>query len=282
MPETSSLPYRVFDSRRTVKQRSRRYDDESSLPTMQMPELLVEADDEHKPRNLPWYQLNWRSYTRSGNPAVVFWLTLMLSMFVFFIEDVGPTSLNVESSILKNGRDQNGGVKILFEMDFGKKVSRRKSFYKLSPLPKEARRSRSFGGLEFRPRSNFSDPITIGSTDYGDAEHRREEFLESIDDSDDEEYQPESNREDEDKQCREMSWAAFSFPTCNRMHEALIERYQDGGYEVSYLRYVRAQCSLLPQSKTVINSRWNELFIADRDRIVLPFGFNGNPLQIIL
>jgi hypothetical protein len=229
MPETSDLPYRAFNSRRTVKKRSRRYDDDNDigLPAMHIPELP--ADDERKPRKLPWYQLNWQSYTRSGNPAVIFWLTLMFFALIV-TEDVGPMTMSADSRILNEG-DRSREVRILFETKFVHKVRGKRFSCNLFPLPKERQTPRDFGGLEFQPRSEFSDPIPIQC----DFEHQRQEFLEAIDGSDDE-YQPESNKENENVACPKVSWAAYTFPTCNQIHETPVERYQDAGYDVSYLK----------------------------------------------
>lgn len=243
MAQTSNLPYRVADSRAsTMTQRSRRYDDDDDalgLPTtMQIPKLPSAC--EQKPRNLPWHKINWQTYSRSGNPALLFWLSVMFGVLLFFTEEVEPriTSTGADSIIIFDGSDRNQQVRILFEKNFGVKASggRSSSSFNLSPLPKAARGHRNFGDLTFERRGDFSDPIPIQKGNYYAAESQRQDFLEAIDDSHDAAYQPGSSTEDEDKECRLVSWAAYSFPTCNKIHETPIERYQDAGYDVSYLK----------------------------------------------
>ncbi len=132
-------------------------------------------------------------------------------------------------------------------IDYAEKVNiifpwQLKSNRHLFPLPDMLSRpghgEEDFGNLDFHPRSSFSDPISIHYADFHDAEHQREDFLNNIHDSDDDRYQPESSKEDRNNPCRKVNWAGWSFPTCNQIHEKVINRLGDEGYQVSYIRSV--------------------------------------------
>lgn len=258
------LPSRT--SRWTVKQRSIRGRDDSEhyirLPTLRESDDSFSSNDERKPRKLPWYQINWQSYTRSGNPAILFWVSVTVLCILFFADGLGPSLdggsariLNMDSSkkqMVVPAQEKvvelvttpiEEKVKITFDVPakiinkMGSPKTKSRGNVALPPLEKEKESPviRDFGGLEFTPRANFKDPIPI---DDKASERQREDFLEYIDDSDDEDYHPTSSYEDEYEKCRSATWAAYTFPTCNQIHEKTIGRFHDNGYEVSYLKYV--------------------------------------------
>lgn len=126
---------------------------------------------------------------------------------------------------------------IIFQVPiFGRPYGTNPNFILVSLDPGE-RGDVDYGGLDFDQRKSFHFSRAIGNRDYEDDERDREILLAEVDQGSGEDWaQPDSSKEDEDPQCRKASWASYTFPTCNEMHEQPIERFQYDGFEVSYLK----------------------------------------------
>ena len=118
-------------------------------------------------------------------------------------------------------------------------------FYLLRTLGDEEERSPSFGGIEFY--SLEDEPIfsrRIDPDDEDAAEEGHSELLEEIDDHHFPHiYEPDEDLEDWGSPCKRPSWKEQRFPTCNNVHEHVLERPTSKiqGYDIKYLGYVSLQ-----------------------------------------
>ncbi len=225
-----SLPLRSLGSSQAVKQRNRRYNG-LGLATSQIPDLLV-TSDETKPRKLPWYQINWTAYTQTGNPALVFWMSMTIAALVVFTEEATTAIVSFDGRIL-NGTSRSYNMKLLLQSHQSSYGRRR---FELHPLPKKTSGKSDYGKLILHPRKNADEPIPIRSSSVDEFDQQRDKLLGAMDKSDDESYLPESSKEDEESKCRKVSWAAYSFPNCNQVHEHPITVFSGADFEVSYLK----------------------------------------------
>ena len=222
----------------TIKQRARR----SDLTVGESGPLSLDISDlprfnEKKPRRLLWSKVNRQKLTHTGNPAIAFWLTLMVGTLLNFSNGVGDLIFGTTSRFLGVGNFTAGGE--LKPTNQGRHSHRPKMFQLdfMQHLSK-SRQQPDFGGLVIHNRTVFDEPIGIPSGDYKAASKSRAEFLKSIDTTLDI-YSPESRKKDENPVSKKVSWTKKSFPVCNQIHENSIERFVDEGeYAVSYLRYV--------------------------------------------
>jgi hypothetical protein len=125
---------------------------------------------------------------------------------------------------------------------------------KLSVVP--SIKEPDFGGLIFEPREGKE--ILVSPTDYDLAELQRDESLDRIDGRIEDEFLPESSKVDRDIKCHLPIYAAYSFPTCNSLHELRMQNHQDEGLEVSYLKYVPTRGEILTLNGT--NASFQNVF----------------------
>jgi hypothetical protein len=213
--------------------RQQRRDDGLGLPT-----LGCRAADEIKPRALPFARWNWDSTMRSGNTAIVFWVTVTFAVILLFYEDPqsSPSPSPTPSTQILGMHD-----KITFGGTIqGRGDSQGSSFYRhLHSMPKEMRGDPDYGNFEFTVRTNSKAKTAIRKSDYQEFEKQRATFLKEIDNRRDP-FAPDSDKADEAPRCRSVSWAGYVFPSCNKVHELTLERVFDNGksqdYEVNYLK----------------------------------------------
>lgn len=237
-----------MSNRETIKQRSRvrhemiKHDASEELPT----QAYINKKSTSSHLTIPsWSKkilhCQWQQYTQSGNPAMLFWTAITTLAIIFFVED--PQSPHHSSSSQRMKIIDTSTFNIIFPCQHDHEDCRWKSFPRPELLPKKSHGKRDFGDLDFHPRKTFSDPISIHYADFHDAEHQREKLLDDMQGNDDDKYQPDSSKEDLNTRCRVVTWATYSFPTCNQMHEKVIERAGDEGYDIKYLRWVLCACT---------------------------------------
>jgi hypothetical protein len=210
--------------------RQQRRDDGLGLPT-----LGCRVSDETKPRVLPFSRWNWDSTMRSGNPAIVFWVTVTFAVILLFYEDPQSSPSPTPSTQILGMYD-----KITFHGTIQGGDSQGSSFYRhLHSMPKEMLGDPDYGNFEFTVRTNSKAKTAIRKSDYQEFEEQRATFLKEIDHGSDP-YAPDSDKADEAHRCRRASWAGYVFPSCNKVHELTLERVFDNGksqdYEVNYLK----------------------------------------------
>ena len=177
----------------------------------------------------PWWKriIYSQYYTRLRNPVVLVLSTITaLTIFVHAKRTYLLTTILVAAW---RNHDIVAGKTKEFRVLFPQSIDHNLTSVHFHPSPMLSTKSRrDFGRLGFHSRVNFDEPITIRVSEFSDEE--------AHDDSDDDQYQTESSNEDQDQECLDVSWARYSFPTCNQVHEKLIERFEDEGYNVSYLK----------------------------------------------
>ena len=208
-------------------------DDDLGISKLECPYAAEVDCDEKKPRSLPFSKRNWVAYMRTGPDAVVFWLGVTLATLVIFS---GDTIQQINDYNYDNNKSYErrlttiGPERIIFNTVHDQTASLwfHQHWKKLSISYGKP----DYGNLIFE---------SVVPVDQGRLfEKTREEFLESIDEKVDSSYSPGEDREDEDPRCRLPSWTDYTFPTCNQVHELLIERAFDQevgqDFNVSYLK----------------------------------------------
>lgn len=223
-------------ARETVKQRSRLRDsaEVSSIHNHRLPQTSY---SEEKSKDLPWSKrINWQGYTWSWDPAIVFGISITITMILHFARSSGPP-VTISTDVLVNRLAlTTKNVRIVFPRPMDHRLAAELQFPDGPILRKGTGGEHHFGNLLFRTRAKFDDPIPIASNDYIYTEMQRQGFIDEMDVDNDDKYQPESSKEDQNPSCRKAAWAGYSFPSCNQLHEQLIERIGDDEYSVSYLK----------------------------------------------
>ena len=197
------------------KSQSRFGGDTLDFPTLDRPHA-ADGCDEKKPRSLPFSKRNWEAYMKAGPRAEVFWVGVTLATFLIAANE----SFSFQQRNAENLRlIAKGPRRIVFE-DLSSLVKGASSISERMNLLEEIEKSGferpDVGGLIF---DHFSEM----EIDENFEKYRRR-FLRSIDDDIKTRYYPLADKEDIIRKCREASWVADNYPSCNQVHELTIER----------------------------------------------------------
>lgn len=145
-------------------------------------------------------------------------------------------------------------VAIVFASAQGSATSREESPPALPLAPAfEARYQRAKGAPNYGD-INYARAVPHVSSGWGrvipdDDDHRyelhRHQLLEDVDDDVYLEYYSKEDLEDQVQKCRDVEWVGKHRPTCNTIHEVIVERPNDMSYDqnhdATFLRYVARQ-----------------------------------------
>jgi hypothetical protein len=244
-------------------------DDDLMLPSFDYDSPENKGKDKKKPRVLPFSQINWEPYMRSGSSAVIFWLAVTFSVLFFFAEEpAAPQALHGHGGpVLHTPNTENHNHHppttttttsktpddIIFFVgnqmmdstgdETAARINRHQGdrfFENLFKLESRRRLTPNFGGLKLSPRENFKSSVAISLGDYQKYEDLRSNLLDEIDKKLSDRYYPLSDMEDKKQQCRPPTWTGSVFTNCNQVHELVTERPYDEdqsqGFEVFYLK----------------------------------------------